>query len=164
MPKSRSKAMVLPSLEIDGQRTRPSLNEVTCFGAPGTVAPGTVAPGTVAPGTVAPGSVAPLRLQIFCAPERSDMKYSVLPSPLHIGHASFAPPFVSCSYLVSRTSQISLSSRWLCPLRHHCEPALARAVIATTSPEGDGAAKYSGVYRSAATGIGIPPSAGTRYT
>ena len=78
---------------------------------------------------------------------RSDMKYSVLPSALHIGHASLAPPLVTGSYdgppLPFLTSQISLSSRWLWPLRHHCDPALARAVIASTSPAGAGAAKYS---------------------
>jgi hypothetical protein len=45
IPKSRSKATVLPSLEIDGHNTRPSLNIVTWErAAPGTVAPGTVAP------------------------------------------------------------------------------------------------------------------------
>ena len=46
---------------------------------------------------------------------RSDMKYSVLPSALHIGHASLAPPLVTGSYdgpaLPFLTSQISLSSR-----------------------------------------------------
>src|SRR5438093_1471010 len=104
---------------------------------------------------------------MFWAPLRSDMKYSVFPSASHIGHASFAPPFVIGSYrggAPSRTSQISLSSRWLWPLRHHCDPALPRAVIAIVEADGPGAAKYSVAYRSAATGIGVPPSGLTRYT
>src|SRR4029453_12079351 len=103
MPKSRSNAIVLPSLEIDGHSTRPSLNEVIAF-----------APGTAAPGT-APCTAAPETLQMFCAPLRSDMKYSVLASPLHIGHASFAPPCVIGRYSVLRAIQISLSSRGLGP-------------------------------------------------
>src|SRR4029453_7554527 len=98
MPKSRSNAIVLPSLEIDGHSTRPSLNEVIAF----------------APGT-APSTAAPETLQMFCAPLRSDMKYSVLASPLHIGHASFAPPCVIGRYSAARAIQISLSSRGLGP-------------------------------------------------
>jgi hypothetical protein len=31
-------------------------------------------------------------------------------------------------------------------------------------PSGEGDAKYSDTYRSAVTAIGVPPSAGTRYT
>src|SRR5262245_48693182 len=164
MPKSRSNAIVLPSFVIDGHSTRPSLNEVRAFApgtaaprtpaprtpapgtaAPGTAAPGTPAPGAAAPGTAAPGTAAPDALQMFCAPDRSDMKNSVFPSPLHIGHASFDPPDVIAEYVPPAvTIQISLSSRWLCPFRHHCDPAFARAVIATGSPPaGEGAAKYS---------------------
>src|SRR5262245_58260943 len=113
MPKSRSKAIVLPSFEIDGQRTRPSLNVVSGFA-----------------GLKSCAAFDPVleTLQMFCAPLRSDMKYSVLPSPLHIGQASFAPPLVTCwyegvasSFAAFFTSQSSLSSRWLCPLRHHCD-------------------------------------------
>ena len=128
MPKSRSKAIVLPSFEIDGHNTRPSLNVVTAFALACASAPCTPRLETD---------------QMFCAPLRSDMKYSPLPPAAHIGHASFAPPLVTWTYPASRTIQISLSSRWLCPLRHHCEPAFARAVIATASPAGDGDAKYS---------------------
>src|SRR5471032_2511539 len=82
MPKSRSKAIVPPSFEIDGHSTRPSLNVVTAF----------------APWASAPCTPRLDMDQMFCAPLRSDMKYSPLPPAAHIGHASFAPPLVICVY------------------------------------------------------------------
>ena len=91
--------MVLPSFEIVGHSTRPSLKFVSAFAAG------------------PPAFAAAVADQRFCAPLRSDMKNSVLPSALHIGHASFAPPLVTGSYdgplVPVLTSQISLSSRWL---------------------------------------------------
>src|SRR5689334_6107684 len=74
---SRSNAMVLPSAVIDGQRTWPSLKAVIAFAAPLPPAAGA--------------------LQMFCAPLRSDMKYSVFAAESHIGHASLAPPLVTGS-------------------------------------------------------------------
>src|SRR5205085_809869 len=78
MPKSRSNAIVLPSAEIVGHRTRPLLKLVTGRGAMSRDASSGCA-------------------QRFCAPVRSDTKYNVLASALHIGHASLDPPLVTGS-------------------------------------------------------------------
>ena len=43
-----------------------------------------------------PGARSDPIAQMFCAPLRSDMKYSPFRRPPHIGHASLAPPFVIC--------------------------------------------------------------------
>ena len=37
------------------------------------------------------------RVQMFCAPPRSETKYSARPSAAHIGHSSLAPPLVTGS-------------------------------------------------------------------
>src|SRR5690606_11971808 len=63
-----------------------------------------------------------------------------------------------------RTSQISLSSMWLLPLRHHCPATTPRAVTASVAPSGAGAAQYSAAYRSAATCIGVHPAAPSRLS
>src|SRR4051794_38586783 len=62
----------------------------------------------------------------------------------------------------SLTSHNSLSSRWLCPFRHHWPDVVPRAVNATVAPSGDGAPQYSVAYRSELTAIGVPPSDDTR--
>src|SRR5438552_9636705 len=85
-----------------------------------------------------------------------------------MGHAYLASPPTTFSYrgvAPSCINQISLSSRWLCPLRHHWVETTPRAVIASVAGSvGDGAAKYSLAYRSPDTIIGMPPSARTRRT
>src|SRR5947208_16799730 len=86
-PKSRSNAIVLPSFVIDGHSTRPSRNVVSAFGACSS-----------APCAPALCSAVLESDQMFCAPLRSDMKYSPLPPAAHIGQASFAPPLVSWMY------------------------------------------------------------------
>ena len=68
MPKSLSKAMVLPSVVMLGHNTRPLSNLVSCFAVP---------------------SIAVCHK--FSLPLRSDMKNSDLPSAAHIGHSAFAP-------------------------------------------------------------------------
>ncbi len=68
MPKSLSKAMVLPSAVMLGHSTRPFENFVSWRAAPSMAA-----------------------CQMFSLPLRSDMKNTDLPSPRHIGHNVFAP-------------------------------------------------------------------------
>ena len=107
------------------------------------------------------------RVHTFCVPLRSETKNTALPSAAHIGHISLAPPLVTgwyCGVAPSRAIHTSASSRWLRPLRHHWPDAVARALIASAEPFGASLEKYSFVYRSPATAIGVPPSALTRNT
>src|SRR6185369_9204706 len=107
--------------ESVGQSTRPSVKFVSCFTCPPF------------------GST-----QMFCAPERSDIKKTFDPSAVAIGHICFAPPWVSRVYLSPLFSQISLSSRWLLPFRHHCPAEFPRAAK-TTEPSESGEASNSAV-------------------
>src|ERR1017187_8944641 len=107
-----------------GHSTRPSWNCVTCRGAP------------------------PLRRvsQRFSAPPRSLMKDTRAASALPIGPRHLKSPPASFSYLgagVNVASQISDSSRWLWPCRHHWLDVLPRAVKASDLPSGEGAEKNS---------------------
>src|SRR5881275_189378 len=119
MAKSRSKTIVFPSYEIDGQSTRPAVNFVTCRGC--------------SPGTM---------VQMFSAPPRSEAYQIRLPSADHIGQISRAPSAVMAATgegaCPTPTMQICESSRWLCPCRHHCEEATPRAAMAMRLPSGDG--------------------------
>src|SRR5262249_55956763 len=122
--KSRSNTIVLPSYAIEGQSTGPSLNCVTALASP------------------PPTGFS----QIFPAPDWSLMKYTRAPSALHIGQRLLKSPPCSFSYFgapLSAASQISLSSRWLWPCRHHCPLVLPRAVKASQSPFGEGEEKNS---------------------
>lgn len=74
MPKSRSKTIVRPSYEIEGQTTRPVVNFVICAGCP--------------PGVM---------LQMFSGPPRSEAYQRLLPSFDHIGQTSRAPSAVTGS-------------------------------------------------------------------
>ena len=129
MWKSRSNTIRSPFDVIDGQSTRPLPNVVIGFGA-------------------APGSRGIVTCQMFSAPPRSDTKYNEPPLP-HIGQRSFAPPCVTArqadgaSGTVKSRSQISASSRWLWPCRHHWPDAEPRADIASSRPSGDAAEKNS---------------------
>src|SRR5450432_270729 len=142
--------MPLPSNAIVGQSTRPSVNFVSWRSAPPEIE----------------------RVHRFGAPLRSLTKYSAFPSADHIGHSFFAPAAVTRSYFggvrapaaTPCTSQISLSSMWLCPFRHHCDDVMPRAVMAIVPSSGPVAAQYSDAYRSAATATGVPPLAPTRAT
>ena len=147
MRKSRSNTMAVPRASIDGHSTRPSAKRVICLA----------------------GASAVVDIcQMFSIPVRSETKNSDRPSPAHIGHNSFAPPLVSARHADGLSgadrsrSQISDSSRWLWPCRHHCPDALPRAVIASVRPSGEAAEKNSLAYRSPLTGMGVPPSAETR--
>src|ERR1017187_9320476 len=107
-----------------GHSTRPSWNCVTCRGAP------------------------PLRRASprFPAPPGWLMEYTPAPSALHMGHRHLKSPPASFSYLgagVNVASQISDSSRWLWPCRHHWLDVLPRAVKASDLPSGEGAEKNS---------------------
>ncbi len=125
MPKSRSNTTVPRSAASIGQSSRPSVKRVSCRGAP-------------------PTSCS----HRFSVPDRSDM-YSTTSSAAHIAHRFFDPGSVRRRYdgapPPSSTSQISASSMWLEPFRHHWLAAiLARPDSASVPPPGDGDAKYSG--------------------
>ena len=123
IPKSRSKTIVPPSRDRDGQSTRPESKCVNAVSRPSRSL-----------------------LQRFSAPPRSDMKAKPSPSGSHIGHSALAPRSTMRRYprvASSRRSQISDSSRWLWPLRHHWAEATPRTLIRRDRPSGEGAASNS---------------------
>src|SRR5665213_556640 len=102
MPKPRSNTIDVPLADIAGHSTRPSVKLVSWRADAPALADCS---------------------HRLAAPLRSETKNIVAPSGLHIGQPLFAPSGTIGVYVgmprTSRTRSISLSSRWLCPLRHH---------------------------------------------